>query len=68
MIFGENVSIIPGVGSLAQLVEHRTFNPLVARSSRARPTNFLENIMNTSELIDKIREADRVLKEIRGYL
>lgn len=25
-------------GSLAQSVEHRTFNPLVARSSRARPT------------------------------
>ena len=27
-------------GSLAQSVEHRTFNPLVARSSRARPTRF----------------------------
>ena len=25
-------------GSLAQLVEHRTFNPLVPRSSRGRPT------------------------------
>ena len=25
-------------GSLAQSVEQRTFNPLVARSSRARPT------------------------------
>lgn len=27
-------------GSLAQSVEHRTFNPLVARSSRARPARF----------------------------
>jgi hypothetical protein len=26
-------------GSLAQLVEQRTFNPLVPRSSRGRPIN-----------------------------
>ena len=26
------------LGSLAQLVEQRTFNPLVPRSSRGRPT------------------------------
>lgn len=31
--------IIFGFGSLAQLVEQRTFNPLVASSSLARPTN-----------------------------
>ncbi len=29
-----------GIGSLAQSVEQRTFNPLVACSSHARPTNF----------------------------
>ena len=28
-------------GSLAQLVEQRTFNPLVPRSNRGRPTTFL---------------------------
>lgn len=28
----------PPFGALAQLVEHRTFNPLVERSSRSRPT------------------------------
>lgn len=28
------------LGSVAQLVEHRTFNPLAAGSSPARPTNF----------------------------
>jgi hypothetical protein len=27
-------------GPLAQLVEHRTFNPMVPRSSRGRPTKF----------------------------
>ncbi len=27
-------------GSLAQPVEQRTFNPLVARSNRARPTRY----------------------------
>ncbi len=27
-------------GSLAQLVEQRTFNPLVPRSNRGRPTTF----------------------------
>ena len=26
------------MGSLAQLVEHRTFNPMVERSNRSRPT------------------------------
>ena len=30
-----------GYGPLAQLVEQRTFNPLVPRSSRGRPTNFV---------------------------
>ena len=35
----ENRFIIRGfLGSLAQLVEQRTFNPLVPRSSRGRPT------------------------------
>ena len=29
------------IGSLAQLVEQRTFNPLVPRSNRGRPTIFL---------------------------
>ncbi len=29
-------------GPLAQLVEHRTFNPLVLRSSRRRPTIYNE--------------------------
>ena len=28
------------MGSLAQLVEHRTFNPMVERSNRSRPTIF----------------------------
>jgi hypothetical protein len=28
-------------GPLAQLVEHRTFNPMVPRSSRGRPTIFI---------------------------
>ncbi len=30
-----------GSGSLAQLVEQRTFNPLVPRSNRGRPTTYL---------------------------
>lgn len=34
------LAIVPIVGPLAQLVEHRTFNPLVVRSSRTRPTIF----------------------------
>ena len=29
------------LGSLAQLVEQRTFNPLVPRSNRGRPTTYL---------------------------
>ena len=36
------------VGSLAQLVEQRTFNPLVAGSNPARPTSYttvLENVL-----------------------
>lgn len=32
--------ILPFSGSLAQLVEHRTFNPLVVGSSPTRPTTF----------------------------
>ena len=32
-------------GSLAQSVEQRTFNPLVARSNRARPTNRINGLM-----------------------
>ena len=31
-------------GSLAQLVEQRTFNPLVAGSNPARPTKFIEGL------------------------
>jgi hypothetical protein len=31
---------MPAFGSLAQLVEQRTFNPLVAGSNPARPTKF----------------------------
>ena len=31
-----------GWGTLAQLVEQRTFNPLVAGSSPARPTNIFK--------------------------
>ncbi len=30
--------MITGLGSLAQSVEHRTFNAMVVRSSRTRPT------------------------------
>ena len=29
------------MGSLAQLVEHRTFNPMVERSNRSRPTIYI---------------------------
>ena len=32
--------IIAALGSLAQLVEQRTFNPLVAGSNPARPTKY----------------------------
>ena len=32
------------VGSLAQSVEQRTFNPLVERSNRSRPTKY-ENLL-----------------------
>ncbi len=32
------------VGPLAQLVEQRTFNPLVSRSSRERPTKLAMDI------------------------
>jgi hypothetical protein len=37
---------------LAQLVEHRTFNPLVARSIRAHPTNpFKYSVKNKLKFI-----------------
>src|SRR5690625_2492551 len=39
-IMGHNLVL----GSLAQPVEHRTFNPLVARSNRARPTNKYQGV------------------------
>ena len=32
------------IGSLAQSVEQRTFNPLVERSNRSRPTKY-ENLL-----------------------
>ena len=35
--------IIAALGSLAQLVEQRTFNPLVAGSNPARPTKILKS-------------------------
>ena len=39
------------VGSLAQLVEQRTFNPLVAGSSPARPTTNLQDQMKALRVI-----------------
>ncbi len=37
-------------GSLAQLVEQRTFNPLVAGSNPARPTNESNSYSNFQEI------------------
>ncbi len=37
-------------GSLAQPVEQRTFNPLVARSNRARPTNKIKGLAKSLAL------------------
>jgi hypothetical protein len=37
-------------GPLAQLVEHRTFNPMVERSNRSRPTIFINAL---SYYVDK---------------
>jgi hypothetical protein len=34
----------PFLGALAQLVEQRTFNPLVAGSNPARPTRILKGV------------------------
>ncbi len=41
-------------GSLAQLVEQRTFNPLVAGSNPARPTNKSISYSNFPEPIVKV--------------
>ena len=40
---GNNRYTVPvrGYGSLAQLVEHRTFNPRVTGSNPVRPTTYL---------------------------
>jgi hypothetical protein len=37
----QNFRVLNEIGALAQLVEHRTFNPLVERSNRSRPTILL---------------------------
>ncbi len=41
---------MPNYGSLAQPVEQRTFNPLVARSNRARPTNKIKGLAKSLTL------------------
>ncbi len=70
----DSANLRPLCGPLAQLVEHRTFNPLVVRSNRTRPTtidlNELETVMDfdVSEHLNHIKTLDKRLNALRGYL
>ena len=45
-----NIGAVKQSGSLAQLVEQRTFNPLVAGSNPARPTKIIKHLARFSGL------------------
>ena len=44
-----NIGAVKQSGSLAQLVEQRTFNPLVAGSNPARPTSKINKLGQFSD-------------------
>ena len=56
----------PLLGSLAQSVEQRTFNPLVERSSRSRPTTFKTKLPRCFSLGRQERRESGVAKRSRS--
>ncbi len=60
---GGKVTALQKCGTLAQLVEQRTFNPFVVGSTPARPTKFLyEGLVKNGEL-NFIRNHGVVLQQ-----
>ena len=45
------------MGSLAQLVEHRTFNPMVERSNRSRPTIFHKGLQSRKPFFNSVKST-----------
>ena len=62
------------VGSLAQSVEHRTFNPLVVRSNRTRPIRYVIFFTHSGYKMDilalksQYKSAVAQFHETRGFL